>query len=141
MAAGDVTITNQLVEEMATAFFGSGTFKASLHNLTGGFNKDTMNHFSDVTGEIAASGYTAGGITLVNVAATRDNTNDRMQITWDAATITALGAATITHIIIRKDTGTAATSPIVCAIDALDSNGNDYQITPGANGVIWLNSF
>lgn len=141
MAVGDVTISNQLVDEMATAFFGSGTFKASLHNLAGGFNKDTMNFFSDVTGEISATGYTAGGVVLDNVTVTRNNTNDRMEISWDTEVIPSLAAATITHIIVRKDTGVATTSPVVCAIEALDANGNDYQITPGANGVIWINSF
>lgn len=136
MADGDVTVTNQLTKDLIDAWF-TGTFKMALVNTT--FNKDTHNHWSDISAsEIAASGYTAGGATVANLATSRNDVNDRTEIDFDPVQWTNLATATISHAILYKDTGTPSTSTIVMAIEAPNSNGNNYQISPPASGGLHL---
>lgn len=81
-------------------------------------NKDTHDFRNDVTNEITGTGYTAGGIT-VSVTVTRDDANDRVDITfasvnWPTATFTARkavyyksrgGASSADELILVKDFG------------------------------------
>ena len=81
-------------------------------------NKDTHDFRDDVTNEITGTGYTAGGIT-VSVTVTRDDANDRVDITfasvnWPTATFTARkavyyksrgGASSADELILVKDFG------------------------------------
>lgn len=89
------------------------TYKCALINSTGvaAANKGTHTKFSDVTGEITGTGYTAGGVTVVPTF-TKDTTNHRLTITfpshnWTTSTLTARGE------VCYKSTGTASTSPLV----------------------------
>jgi hypothetical protein len=67
--------------------------------LVDGYLVDPRNHQkrSDITDEVSASGYTAGGQLLTDVTATMDSTNSQTVWTasnplWPNATITATGA-------------------------------------------------
>jgi len=79
-------------------------------------NQDTHDYFDDITNEVAnGNGYTSGGEllaaktvgTTLNVF-TFDNTADTV---WTSSTFTAARA------VVYKDTGTPATSPLICWID------------------------
>lgn len=94
------------------------TFKVTLHTASFAPNKDTTEFYSDLTNELAtAGGYTAGGQALTLTAPTYDSANDRTLVDctpdprWDPATFTCR------YAVVRKDTGTAGTSPIVGWID------------------------
>jgi len=81
-------------------------------------NKDAHDFRNDVTNEITGTGYIAGGIT-VSVTVTRDDANDRVDITfasvnWPTATFTARkavyyksrgGASSADELILVKDFG------------------------------------
>jgi hypothetical protein len=95
----------------------SDTIKVSLHTVTYTPNFDTNEFFTDATNELAtAGGYTAGGVTLATKVTAYDATNDRAtfdcdDVTWTAATFTCR------YAVIRKDTGSSATSPLIGWID------------------------
>ena len=102
-------------------------------------NQDTHEKFSDVTGEVAGgNGYTSGGATLAGKTSVKDvvahaGVFDADDPTWDPSTITARGA------VLYKDTGVAATSPLIGYIDfAADksSEGDRFRILWSATGVI-----
>lgn len=104
--------------------FASDAFKCLL--VTSGYvpNKATHVHRSDVTSEVAPSGsYVAGGLSaavaVVNAAGTLDITLGA--VAASNATITARGA------VYCKDTGNAATDPLVAYIDF----GGDITSTAG----------
>ena len=109
------------------------TCKCSLHTVAYVPNQDTHQYFSVATSEVAASGtYTAGGINLANkvviyTAATNEVALDADDFSATSATITARQA------IVRKDTGTAATSPMVGWVDF----GADVSVTTGTFSIQW----
>jgi hypothetical protein len=51
------------------------------------FDKDTHMTYADVSASElpTGNGYTAGGLTLSGITRTTDNTEDRCEVTWDAA--------------------------------------------------------
>jgi hypothetical protein len=89
--------------------------------MTSGYvpNIDTQEFKStiDATGfEVVGAGYAAGGNPVTNRTIVVDTVNDWAEYdaddtNWPASTITARGA------VIYKDTGAAATSPVICYID------------------------
>ena len=106
------------------------TFKVMLVTSTYTPNVDTHNDRADVTNEITGTGYTGGGNT-VNVTATNNTTNDRVDIvlpgtTWPTSTITARGA------VYYLSTGTAANDLLVCYIDFVtdkSSSADTFTLT------------
>ncbi len=96
---------------------------------------------SDVTNEAAGAGYTAGGAALTAKTVTQDNVDnegvfDADDVTWANSTITARGA------VIYKDTGVAATSPLICYIDFgadKSSEAADFTIQWNAEGILNVN--
>ena len=93
----------------------TATFMVSLHSSSYTPSKD-HEFFSSVTNEIYGSGYTAGGATIGSVAAAYDATNDRSTLDGADVTWTAL-TATYRYAVIRVDTGSSATSPVVAWVD------------------------
>ena len=100
---------------------------------------DAHEFFDDVTDEHAATGnYTAGGNEITNKAVTQDNTNDLGKfdgddVEWASSTITARAA------VIYKDTGTAATSPLIRYHDFGENkstSGTTFKIAWHANGIL-----
>lgn len=105
--------------------------------LTNGYspNIDSHNRRDDVTNEVSASGYTAGGVTLTSPTLTQDNTNDLGK--FDAADVSIAANITADGAVIYKSTGTAANDPLVCFIDfGSASTGNPFQIQFSASGIL-----
>ena len=110
--------------------FINDTIKCALTTSTYTPNQDTHEHFSDVTNEVAAGGgYTSGGETLGTKTATyTGGTNvfdiDAADVVWSNSTITAR------YAVIYKDTGTPATSPLLCYVDfASDQSSSSADFT------------
>ena len=108
------------------------TIKVAL--VIASYTPDQDNHesFADITNEVSGTGYTAGGATLSNVSITKDNTDnegvfDADDVTWSNSTITARGA------VVYKDSGTPATSWLICYIDF----GSDYSSVAGDFKITW----
>lgn len=81
-------------------------------------NVETQTYISSVSSnQITATGYTAGGATLTSKAVTIDNTDDRAYFDFANPTWTITGTMTAQIFVIYKDTGNAATSPIIAIID------------------------
>ena len=106
--------------------FDTDTFKCMLVTSAYVPNKDTHTKRSNVTNEVAGTGYTAGGV-IAPVTVTKDTVNDRVDISLGAisipnATITARGA------VYYKSRGGAATADelvayIDFAADVTSTNG------------------
>ena len=103
-------------------------------------DQDAHEFIDDVTNEVSGGGYTAGGDELTGKTVTQDNTDnegvfDADDLTWGSSTITARAG------VLYKDTGTPATSPLVCYIDLLEdkvSSSGDFTIQWGAEGIVNL---
>ena len=94
------------------------TIKCSLHDATYTPNQDTDDFFDLLAGtEIAGTGYTAGGVTLTGKTLTYNAGTNTLVIdcadpTWAAVTLSG-----VRYAVFRKDTGTAATSPLIAYMD------------------------
>lgn len=125
--AADFVYDSVLDDAFTGNILKTDTFKCALINSTGvsAANIGSHTRFSDVTGEVTGTGYTAGGVTVVPTF-TKDTTNHRLTITipshnWPSSTITARGE------VCYKSTGTASTSPLILlndfTSDVTTSNG------------------
>ena len=108
-------------------------------------NIDTHDFFDDITNEVSASGYTAGGAALANKAITVDTTNDRAYLDADDTTWTAGATITARYAILYKSTGTSSTSPLIGYIDFVTDrsvqSGEIFYITwaaPGSGAILYL---
>lgn len=109
-------------------------------------NIDTHAVLLDVSGDEygAGLGYTVGGETLAGQSTAQDNPNDRgvfdgTDLTW--STLGALTPATPSHAIMYDDTPAAPQADPLIAYWVLGStatNGGDYTLQWGANGIILL---
>lgn len=103
-------------------------------------NIDTHDFFNDVTNEVAGSGYVAGGITLSSTTVILDTTGDEAEfdaadITWATSTLTARGA------VLYRNTGTAATSPLIAYFDFTTdqtSSAGNFTIAWNSEGLLNL---
>lgn len=150
MAEGDGAIYNNFKEQVMEGVYnlasGGDTLKLTLHT---GYTPDIDTHtiWGDTgvstTEYSTASGYTAGGKTLGSQDVTQDNTNDRGA--FDAADVTwtslgALSPATPSHAILWDDTPTSPADPLIAywELGTTATNGGDYTLQFGANGLILL---
>lgn len=116
------------------------TIKVALVTSTYTPDIDTHTVFDDITNEVSGTGYSAGGETLANVSVTVDNTDDEGvfdadNVTWTNATITARAA------VVYKDTGNAATSPLIGYVDFGEdksSSSSDFVIEWNSEGILNL---
>jgi hypothetical protein len=110
------------------------TIKVAL--VTSSYTPDQATHdkFDDVTNEVSAAGYTAGGATLANIALQLDTTNHWCDVNADdvqwTANITARAA------VVYMSTGTAATSPLIAYLDF----GSDQTSSGGGTFTLQLNA-
>lgn len=79
-------------------------------------DQDAHRYKSSVTNEAAGTGYTAGGVALASKSVTYDAASNTLTLTsanpaWPGATVTAR------YLVVYVDTGTAATSPLICYVD------------------------
>src|SRR3990167_5527457 len=116
------------------------TIKASLHTTSYTPDADAHDFFDDLTNEVSTSGsYTAGiagGMTIANKVFSQDNTDNEGVMDADDNSITTF-TGTFRWIVLRKDTGTASTSPIICAIDvtSISATGGTVSIAWAAEGI------
>lgn len=104
-------------------------------------DQDAHEFKSSVTNEVVGTNYTAGGAVLTGKTVSQDNTDnegvfDANDVTWGNSTITAKGA------IFYKDTGVAATSPLICYIDfgtTKISTNSDFVLQWNTEGILNLN--
>jgi hypothetical protein len=148
MAEGDAVLYNSFKHYVLEGVFnlasGGHTLKMMLVN---GYtpNIDTHAVKADVVGTeyTTGGGYTAGGATLAGQDATLDTANDRgkfdaTDLTW--ATLT-LDPATPSHAILYDDTvSSPVADPLIMyfVLGATATNGTDYTLIFGANGLILL---
>jgi hypothetical protein len=99
---------------LGTVAFGMDTFKVLL--VTSAYTPDKVAHTkrSDVTGEVAGTGYTAGGaaVTIVIDATAADVTGVELGgANWPVSTISAAGA------VYYDSRGAAEDDDLVCFVD------------------------
>jgi hypothetical protein len=110
----------------------SDTIKTALTTVTYVPNQDTHTFFSDVSNEVVGAGYTAGGVALGTKSVTYDTASNETRLIaansqWTSASFTARIA------VVYKDTGTAATSPLLGWVDF----GADETIASGTFTIQW----
>jgi hypothetical protein len=123
--------------------FVTDTIKCALSTNTYTIDQDAHDFYNDVTNELStAGGYTSGGATLGTKSVSYDTATNELRlicadITWGpGATFGPFRKATI-----YKDTGSAATSPILGWItfdaDQSVSNGT-FTIDVDATGLLYI---
>jgi hypothetical protein len=120
--------------------FENDSFKVALLTSSYSPDKDVHEFFADVTNEVSGTNYTAGGKTLQNILLSQDDANDRAildadNLVWSVATLVARAA------VIYKDTGSAATSPLLAYIDFeedLEAAGEDFILQWNQDGIFGL---
>jgi len=149
MAAATSTAYNlaRKAFEEAGINFTSDTIKLSLH--TSSYTpSQTHQYFSDVSAsEVSTTntGYTAGGATLGTKSLVA---NGNTYPARSAAVQWTAGSAGLTarYAILRKDTGTASSSPVIAYIlldsapaDVVATSGGTFTVTPDAtNGWFYI---
>ena len=105
----------------------------------------THNFHSLVKGFVVSNDHPAiaGGKVLAGQDVTQDDSNDRGVFDGTDVTWTALGAlspATPSHAILWDNTPTAPVDPLIAywVLGTTATNGGDYTIQWGANGIILL---
>lgn len=100
--------------------------------------KRALEFYGDVDspdGEVSGTGYTAGGATLGSKTSAQTGgvyKFDAADPSWSTATITASGA------VVYKDTGTPATSPLICYLDfggSVVSTAGTFAVALSASGI------
>lgn len=99
---------------------------------------DTHRYRSHITNEVSGTGYTAGGATLTGKVSSYDPATNITKLTagnvsWPNSTITAR------YAVFYIDTGTPATSPLLCYWDFggdFASNNGAFDLTIHASGLI-----
>jgi len=93
----------------------TATVKAMLTTNSYSENKD-HDRRDDVTNEITATGYTAGGVTITPTVSAVDTANDRVTITLPAATWSGF-TGTARRLVYYVSTGTAANDNLIACVD------------------------
>jgi len=138
MAEGDALFYTEYTEEVGKGSIDwpNDVFKMSLHLAAYTPNQDTDTVYADATNEYGtAGGYTNGGETLTTVSITKTPATNKSIIDFDPVTWAALtlaGEATPTTAVIRNTTIDTLIAYIALGTTATD--GNDYTITPHADG-------
>ena len=144
MAEGDATVMNNFKEQLLLKQIDCDTdsFKVALYDTatyTNPPNPDGAAPAYSVTNEISGSGYSAGGATVSTPVVTQDDTNnwakwddDGSDITW-----TSLASNTIVEAVLYDDT-TGTKWICICWEIATNSNGGNYTLQFGANGIMTL---
>lgn len=123
--------------------FASDNFKVALVTSAYNFNeaaRDGHTVFSNLTGEVSGTGYSAGGKEVANVTAVENDilnkgVVDGDDVEWPASTLTARGA------VLYQNTGDPNTSRLIRYYDFgsdRSSNGTKFSIVWPATGIINL---
>lgn len=93
------------------------TIKAALTTSAYTPNQDTHTFFSDVTNEVAGTGYTAGGVALAGKSVSYDSATNETRLIASSASQWAGASFTARRSVLYKDTGTPATAPLISYVD------------------------
>lgn len=134
---------------MASAFYNAGkgfllkgdidlendTIKCAFMSTSYTQDIDAHVYYSDVSASVASGSTTQ---TLASKVVNVDNTNNRAE--FDAADLSVAAQTTTTNkVVIYKDTGVAATSPLICCIDIAEGTlspvGGTLAITWNSEGI------
>ncbi len=95
-------------------------------------DQDAHDFKDDITNEITGTGYTAGGATLGSKTLTYTGASNKLVL--DAAdTAWTTASFTARYAVIYKDTGSAATSPVLGYVDF----GADQTVTAATFTITW----
>jgi hypothetical protein len=112
----------------------SDTIKVSAHSSGYTPNQATDQFFTDASNELTtANGYTAGGATLGTKSATLTSLTTSLRAAATVWTPSAGQTLTVRYLVVRKDTGTGSTSPLLGYVDL----GADTSATGAAFTVTW----
>lgn len=140
MAEGDAIVTNNFKEQLLLGVIDCDTdaFKVALYSVAVA-SPDGAAPAYTTTNEIVVSGYTAGGEAVVAPVVAQDDGNDWANWDDDGSNITwsSLATATILEATLYDDTTTPKHIVLFWEI-ATNSNGGDYTIQFGANGILTL---
>ena len=140
MAEGDAIVLNNFKEQLLlkTIDCVGDTFNVALYD-TAVASPDGAATAYTPTNEISGSGYSAGGKPVIVPVVTQDDGNDWAMWDDDGTNITwtSLAANTILEATLYDDTTTPKHVVIFWEI-ATNSNGGDYTIQFGANGILTL---
>jgi len=137
MAQGDAIVLNNFKEQLMlkTIDCVGDTFKVALYSVALA-SPDGADIAYAATNEIVASGYTAAGEDVATPVVTQDDANDWGKWDDDGSNITWSSLATATILEARLYDDTTATKWVLILWEiATDSNGGDYTIQFGANGI------
>ncbi len=140
MAEGDAIVLNNFKEQLLlkTIDCDTDTFKVALYSVALASPDGAAIAYS-ATNEIVASGYTATGAAVSVPVVTQDDTNDWGKWDDDGSNITWSSLATATILEARLYDDTTATKWVLILWEiATNSNGGDYTIQFGANGIMTL---
>ena len=142
MAEGDATVLNNFKEQLLLKQIDcdTDTFKIALYSVAQvNGSPDGAAPAYSASNEISGSGYTAGGDSLGTCVVTQDDTNNWGK--WDDDgtdnTWSSLAANTIVEAYVYDDTTTPKHICVAWEI-ATNSNGGDYTIQFGANGILTI---
>lgn len=140
MAEGDAIVMNNFKEQLLLKQIDcdTDTFKIALYDTALASPDGAAVAYSS-TNEIVASGYTAGGAAVSTPVVTQDDTNNWAKWDDDGSDISwsSLAAATIVEARLYDDT-TATKWVLILWEIATNSNGGDYGLQFGANGIMTL---
>lgn len=111
------------------------TIKVALTTSTYVPNQDTDDFFNDVTNELSATGYTAGGVTITTPTITYDTASNEIRLDADDPSWSSATWSTARIAVWYKSTGTASTSPLIGYMDF----ASDQSVSSGTF-TITLNS-
>jgi enterochelin esterase-like enzyme len=118
--------------------FDTHTIKTMLTTSAYTPNLDTHRYKSSVTNEVTGTGYTAGGLTLSGRSITYSSVTDSVTMDADDA-LWSSSVLTARRAIVYRDTGTAATSPLLFVVDFgedVSSSGGPFLIEWDAAGLL-----
>ncbi len=95
-------------------------------------DQDAHDFKDDITNEVSGTGYTAGGATLASKTVTYTGASNKLVL--DAAdSVWTTASFTARYAIVYKDTGSAATSPVLGFVDF----GANQTVTAGTFTITW----
>jgi hypothetical protein len=127
-------IYNSALRDEATGAidYDTDTFRLMLVTSTYTPNKDTHTKRSDVTNEVAGTGYTAGGTATTVTVAAVDTANDRVDITFGAVSWTTSTITAHAGVVYKSRGGLASADELVAYIDFgsdVASTGGTFSLT------------
>lgn len=137
-------IYNSFKRDLANGSIDLDTDTIKIMLVTSSYTPDQDAHTkrSDITNEVAGTGYSSGGATLANKSVAVDNTDnegvfDADDVTWSGASITARGA-----VLYKSRGGASSADELIAYIDFgadKTASGGDFRITFNAEGILNIN--